>query len=113
MCGTLVGPGMVVVTVALVVAALVTALFAVAAVRSGRRRRSRAGTVAGGLGMTAVEELHAFFNANKRVQIEQRQARLVLRDDEHAGAPPGAGVDLDAGVAMVRGRGKTVRPRTR
>ncbi|WP_425554662.1 DUF6191 domain-containing protein [Kitasatospora putterlickiae] len=54
--------------------------------------------------MTAVEELHALFNANKRVQIEQRQAQLVLRDDERAGAPPGAGVDLDAGTAMVRRR---------
>ncbi|MFE6871036.1 DUF6191 domain-containing protein [Kitasatospora sp. NPDC057692] len=90
-----------VVTVAVVAAVLVTALFVVAALRSGRRR-SRAGALAGGLGMTAVEELHALFNANKRVQIEQRQTRLVLRDDEHAGAPPGAGVDLDAGVAMVR-----------
>ncbi|MER5353804.1 DUF6191 domain-containing protein [Kitasatospora sp. NPDC002551] len=95
---------MVVVTVVLAVTALVTALFVMAALRTGRRR-SRAGTVAGGLGMTAVEELHALFNANKRVQIEQRQAQLVLRDDEHAGAPPGAGVDLDAGVARVRPRG--------
>ncbi|WP_380284462.1 DUF6191 domain-containing protein [Kitasatospora purpeofusca] len=104
---------MVVVTVVLVAAALVTALFVVAALRSGRRgRRSRGGTVAGGLGMTAVEELHALFNANKRVQIEQRQAQLVLRDDEHAGAPPGAGVDLDGGVAVVRRREETVRLRT-
>ncbi|MFF7458070.1 DUF6191 domain-containing protein [Kitasatospora sp. NPDC008115] len=89
-------------TVALAAAALMTVLFTVAALRSGRRRRSPAGTVAGGLGMTAVEELDALFNANKRVQIEQRQAQLILRDDEHAGAPPGAGVDLDAGVAVVR-----------
>ncbi|MFF8774266.1 DUF6191 domain-containing protein [Kitasatospora sp. NPDC015120] len=98
-----VGPGMVVVTVVLSVTALMTALFVGAALRTGRRR-SRAGAVAGGLGVTAVEELHALFSAGQRVRIEQRQAQLVLRDDEHAGAPPGAGVDLDAGVAVVRPR---------
>ncbi|GAA1908670.1 DUF6191 domain-containing protein [Streptantibioticus ferralitis] len=47
-------------------------------------------------------ELHAFFNANKRVQIEQRRAELILRDDEQDGAPPRMGIDLDAGTAVVR-----------
>ncbi|MFE5580864.1 DUF6191 domain-containing protein [Kitasatospora sp. NPDC056531] len=46
--------------------------------------------------------MHAFFNANKRVQIEQRQARLVLRDDDHDGAPPRTGVDLDGGTTVIR-----------
>ncbi|MDH6709327.1 hypothetical protein P3T27_006073 [Kitasatospora sp. MAA19] len=54
-----------------------------------------------GLGATATEELHAFFNANKRVQIEQRQAQLVLRDDDQAGAPPRVGVDLGNGTAVI------------
>ncbi|WP_435650900.1 DUF6191 domain-containing protein [Kitasatospora purpeofusca] len=79
-------------------------------VRSGRPawlcRRLTARTRSGGLGLgaTATEELHAFFNANKRVQIEQRQAQLVLRDDDHSGAPPRTGIDLDGGTAVVRGR---------
>ncbi|MFJ9839971.1 DUF6191 domain-containing protein [Kitasatospora sp. NPDC101155] len=62
--------------------------------------RSRPGGL--GLGATATEELHAFFNANKRVQIEQRQAQLTLRDDEHDGAPPRTGIDLDGGTAVVK-----------
>ncbi|MET8539085.1 DUF6191 domain-containing protein [Kitasatospora sp. NPDC004799] len=76
-------------------------------VRSGRpgwlsRRlaaRARPGSL--GLGATATEELHALLNANKRVQIEQRQAQLTLRDDDHAGAPPRTGIDLDNGTAVL------------
>ncbi|MER7754461.1 DUF6191 domain-containing protein [Kitasatospora sp. NPDC097643] len=78
-------------------------------VRSGRpgwlcrrlaaRARARGGEL--GLGATAAEELQAFLNANKRVQIEQRRERLVLRDDDHTGAPPRVGVDLDGGTAVV------------
>ncbi|MFF2747517.1 DUF6191 domain-containing protein [Kitasatospora sp. NPDC058048] len=82
-------------------------------VRSGRpgwlcRRlttRPRSGGL--GLGATATEELHAFFNANKRVQIEQRRTQLVVRDDDHAGAPPRTGVDLAGGTAVVRQRERT------
>jgi hypothetical protein len=55
-----------------------------------------------GLGATVTEELHAFMNANKRVQIERRRVELVLRDDVHGGAPPHMGIDLDAGTARVR-----------
>ncbi|MGW3039270.1 DUF6191 domain-containing protein [Kitasatospora sp. NPDC001159] len=79
-------------------------------VRSGhpgwlsRRLAARTRPGGTGLGATATEELHAFFNANKRVQIEQRQARLTLRDDEHDGAPPRAGIDLAAGTAVIPAR---------
>ncbi|MFJ9440750.1 DUF6191 domain-containing protein [Kitasatospora sp. NPDC101235] len=66
-----------------------------------RRLSARARTGELGLGATATEELHAFLNANKRVQIEQRQARLTLRDDDHAGAPPRTGIDLDGGTALI------------
>ncbi|WP_224276979.1 DUF6191 domain-containing protein [Streptomyces sp. LS1784] len=45
--------------------------------------------------------MHAFLNADKRVRIEQRQARLTLRDDDHAGAPPRTGIDLDGGTALI------------
>ncbi|MFF2350924.1 DUF6191 domain-containing protein [Kitasatospora sp. NPDC058115] len=96
----------------LLMTALVIVPFTLAAarhlvVRSGRpgwlARRLAARTRPGGagLGATATEELHAFLNANKRVQVEQRQARLVLRDDDHAGAPPRARFDLDLGIAYV------------
>ncbi|MDH6115182.1 hypothetical protein P3T36_004101 [Kitasatospora sp. MAP12-15] len=79
--------------------------------RSGRpawlcRRMAGRGPSSGlGLGAAAAEELHAFFDASKRVQIEQRQAQLVLRDDDQAGAPPRTGIDLDRGIAVVRKRG--------
>ncbi|MEU1284169.1 DUF6191 domain-containing protein [Kitasatospora sp. NPDC005856] len=69
-----------------------------------RRLAARARSSGLGLGATATEELHAFFNANKRVQIEQRRTQLVMRDDDHAGAPPRTGIDLDGGTAVLRGR---------
>lgn len=78
--------------------------------RSGRpawlRRRLAARPPHGGMGLgaTVTEELHAFFNANKRVTMEQRRVQLVLRDDTQDGAPPRMGVDLDAGTAVVRPR---------
>ncbi|MGW7004522.1 DUF6191 domain-containing protein [Streptomyces sp. NPDC054933] len=52
----------------------------------------------------ATEELHAFFDANKRIQVEQRRVELVLRDDDQDGAPPRMGIDLDAGTAVVQRR---------
>ncbi|MFJ4797653.1 DUF6191 domain-containing protein [Kitasatospora purpeofusca] len=89
--------------VVMLAAALATGLFALAAVVSNRRNGGpEAGSgSSGGFGMSVFEELHALFHAGKRVQIEQRQARLVLREDDHATAPPGHGIDLDAGTAVV------------
>lgn len=80
-------------------------------VRSGhpawlsRRLAARSPRSGVGLGATVTEELHAFMNANKRVQIEQRRVELVLRDDVHGGAPPRMDVDLDAGTAGIQRRG--------
>ncbi|MET8701450.1 DUF6191 domain-containing protein [Kitasatospora sp. NPDC058032] len=97
----------------LLMAVLVIVPFTLAAarqvvVRSGRpgwlsRRLAARARGGGGLGLgaTATEELHAFFNANKRVQIEQRRTQLVLRDDDHAGAPPRTRLDLDLGTAFI------------
>ncbi|WP_051837530.1 DUF6191 domain-containing protein [Streptomyces sp. NRRL WC-3742] len=70
--------------------------------RLARRLAARTPGTGLGLGATATEELHSFFNANKRVQIEERRTRLTLRDDDHSGAPPHAGIDLDAGTATFR-----------
>ncbi|MGP3948040.1 DUF6191 domain-containing protein [Streptomyces sp. 7N604] len=64
-------------------------------------RRPRTGV---GVGTTAIEELHAFLNANKRVQLEQRQVEQIVRNDVQDGAPPRVRVDLDAGRAVVRRR---------
>ncbi|RAG83867.1 hypothetical protein DN069_19875 [Streptacidiphilus pinicola] len=63
----------------------------------------RPGGSAGGFGIMAAEELQAFFNGNKRVQLEHKQEQLTLRDDDHAsGAPPRTGVDLERGTAVLR-----------
>ncbi|MGZ2358100.1 DUF6191 domain-containing protein [Streptomyces sp. 372A] len=69
-------------------------------------RLLRARTPVGGLGVgaTVTDELHAFLNANKRVQLERRQEQLALRDDTLDGAPPRMGIDLDSGTAVVRRR---------
>ncbi|MFJ2581978.1 DUF6191 domain-containing protein [Kitasatospora aureofaciens] len=55
-----------------------------------------------GAGATATEELHALLYPGKRVQLEQRRVELVLRDDEHDGAPKRAGIDLASGRAVIR-----------
>jgi hypothetical protein len=54
-----------------------------------------------------LDELQALFYASKRPAIEQRRIELVLRDDEHDGAPPRISIDLDAGRAVITG---PVRP---
>jgi hypothetical protein len=48
-----------------------------------------------------LDELHALFYASKRPAIEQRRLELVLRDDQHDGAPPRIRIDLDAGRAVI------------
>ncbi|MFF7591357.1 DUF6191 domain-containing protein [Kitasatospora purpeofusca] len=94
-------------------AALVAAFFLVAAARQLvlrtqrpvwvlQRLRRRDDLGERGAGATATEELHALLYAGKRVQLEQRRIELVLRDGENDGAPPRAGIDLDAGTATVR-----------
>ncbi|RGD56120.1 hypothetical protein DR950_38120 [Kitasatospora xanthocidica] len=55
-----------------------------------------------GAGATATEELHALLYPSKRVQLEQRRVELVLRDDEHDGAPKRTGIDLAGGRAVIR-----------
>ena len=58
-------------------------------------RRSPAGHAPG------LDELQALFYASERPAIEQRRLALVLRDDEHDGAPPRIRIDLDAGRAVI------------
>lgn len=79
-----------------------------AVVRTGRpdwlRRVLAARTPRHGLGVGAsvADELHAFLNSAKRVEIEHRVEEQVLKDDASDGAPPRMGIDLDAGTAVVR-----------
>lgn len=58
-----------------------------------------------GVGASVADELHAFLNSAKRVQIEHRVEEQVLKDDTLDGAPPRMGVDLDAGTAVIRSEG--------
>jgi len=43
------------------------------------------------------EEVAAMFTGAKRVELEERHSRSMLRQDESDGAPPRPRVDLDAG----------------
>ncbi|MEV7188301.1 DUF6191 domain-containing protein [Kitasatospora sp. NPDC093102] len=78
-------------------------VFFLGAVARRLRARPTAGPGTGrGAGATATEELHALLYPSKRVQLEQRRVELVLRDDEHDGAPKRTGIDLAAGRAVIR-----------
>ncbi|MCE4943508.1 MULTISPECIES: DUF6191 domain-containing protein [Streptomyces] len=76
--------------------------------RSGRpawlRRRLAGGPSSGGasLGAALTEELHTMWNGNKNIQLEQRRVDLTLQDNQHDGAPPRMGIDLDGGRAVIR-----------
>ncbi|MGW2250460.1 DUF6191 domain-containing protein [Kitasatospora sp. NPDC001660] len=105
--------GMIVGTAALVAAIAGLVLLAAWQIRgeAAPRRGSKSGaggkggSAGGGFGpgLAGMEELHALFSSGKQVQIEQRREQLALRDDAQAGAPPHFGVDLEAGVAVLRG----------
>lgn len=48
------------------------------------------------------DELTATFYAGKRIELDQRATELVLRDDQHDGAPPRTPrVELGDGLAYV------------
>ena len=59
--------------------------------RDGRRPASAVG----------FDELQAAFHSGARHAIERRNIELVLRDDEHDGAPPRVRVDLDGGRVVI------------
>ncbi|MFJ9776833.1 DUF6191 domain-containing protein [Kitasatospora sp. NPDC101157] len=87
-------------------AGLVVLFFLGAVVRRFRRRPAVGGPGTPrdgrGAGATATEELHALLYPSKRVQLEQRRVELVLRDDEHDGAPKRTGIDLAGRRAVIR-----------
>jgi hypothetical protein len=59
--------------------------------RSGHRAAHAAG----------LDELQSVFYSGTRHAVERRRVELVLRDDEHGGAPPLVRVDLDTGQALI------------
>jgi hypothetical protein len=52
------------------------------------------------------DELQAAFHSGNRHAIERRKLELVLRDDEHDGAPPRVRVDLDRGLVVITRTGR-------
>ncbi|GAA1933361.1 DUF6191 domain-containing protein [Kitasatospora viridis] len=87
----------------LLIPALVTAFALLAGL--ARRVLARARPAAErGAAAGATEELHALLYPGKRIQLEQRQVELVLREDEHDGAPARHGIDLAGGRALLRMR---------
>lgn len=51
---------------------------------------------------TGFEVLHGHLSVGKAQELKERQTTLVLRDDEQAGGPPNAAIDLDSGTARFR-----------
>ncbi|MEV4429326.1 DUF6191 domain-containing protein [Streptomyces sp. NPDC053792] len=85
--------------------------------RTGRPRwlrrilAARAKDSTDGAGAGVTDELLAFLNPGKRVQIERRQEERLLRHDVQDGAPPRMGVDLDGGTAVIPRGGGHRQPR--
>jgi len=50
---------------------------------------------------TGFQEIDAFFTGAKRAELDEKHSRTMMRDDSSDGTPPGAHVDLDAGVVTV------------
>jgi len=64
-------------------------------------RRRKAGV---GARSTAsmIEEFQAFLSPTVRYAQEEKDRRLVLREDDEAGAPPNRRIDLESGMVTVR-----------
>ncbi|MFD7083116.1 DUF6191 domain-containing protein [Streptomyces sp. NPDC059918] len=82
------------------------ALFLLLVIWAYRRR----GKSAGGSALTGPwDEL---FHPSRQLVRQEKESRLVLRDDTEAGAPPGSVVDLQAGTAVVRTARRSDEPTT-
>ena len=84
---------------------LVLVFFVLAVARRGIGRVTGRVSRERGMGAVATEEFHALLYPGKRLQLEQRRVELVLREDEHDGAPRRGGIDLDGGTARIRRAG--------
>lgn len=63
-----------------------------------RRRDRRPRPIAG----VYADELVAFFNGSKRIELDHRDSMSMMRDDASDGAPPRMGVDLEHGTVIMR-----------
>ncbi|MFE6055159.1 DUF6191 domain-containing protein [Kitasatospora sp. NPDC056446] len=95
--------GLIVGVAAAVAAVLGLMVLAALQIRDESSPRPRKRGPGAGMGAGGLDELHALFSPGKRIQVEQKREQLALRDDAQAGSPPGFGVDLDRGVAVLRG----------
>ncbi|MEU8176354.1 DUF6191 domain-containing protein [Microbispora hainanensis] len=50
---------------------------------------------------TGFDEFTAAFLSTKRIQLEQQQSDMLLRDDETDGAPPTNRTDLNSGKIVI------------
>jgi hypothetical protein len=64
-----------------------------------RRRRGGSGTP---VSAAYVDEFTAAFYGTKRIELDHRESVSMMREEREQGAPPRMGVDLDAGVVVVR-----------
>lgn len=81
---------------------LVTLLFALAVgerVLLRLRRRKGEAPVLSGAGFDQVTML---FYATKQLELDERQTRSMLREEDEDGAPPRGPIDLDTGVVVLR-----------
>jgi len=63
-----------------------------------RRRRGRAPVLSG----AAFDQVTTLFYATKQLELDERQAKTMMREDEEDGAPPRGPIDLDTGVVVLR-----------
>jgi hypothetical protein len=81
---------------------LLTALFAFAVVEKVVRRVRRGRSGAPVLSGAGFDQVTMLFYATKQLELDQRQADLMTRDEEEDGAPPRGPIDLDTGVVLLK-----------
>ncbi|MFF0220033.1 DUF6191 domain-containing protein [Streptomyces vinaceus] len=64
-------------------------------------RRHRAATGANSIS-SVMQELHMLFSPSRQHVKEEKERRLVLRDDDEAGEPLDRRIDLESGRVVVR-----------
>ncbi|MFJ6141521.1 DUF6191 domain-containing protein [Kitasatospora sp. NPDC092286] len=53
------------------------------------------------ISQAGLDEFQSAFQSMKRVQVEQQQTELMLRDEEGESAPPNNRIDLNSGKVII------------
>jgi hypothetical protein len=81
---------------------LVTVLFALAVGEKVllrlRRRRGETPAISG----AGFDQVTMLFYATKQLELDERQTKSMLREEDEDGAPPRGPIDLDTGVVLLR-----------